>query len=185
MDFKELEQQIENATKKAFVEMFNQHQDEEIYCFSLYSDEGAMTVCPSTNTIDFLENLGEEEKEELTYYKFEPAEWKYEMAGANDEFNEICKRLRTELDKNDFDNAYEDEKVFIDFRNRLFAICISVLKKLKREAFFKNIIGNDIFLIFSVSEFEFDNNELENMIVELNDNEYKDEYLEWMKTWEA
>ncbi|MBL3659002.1 DUF4303 domain-containing protein [Fulvivirga sediminis] len=183
MNFKELEQKIETATKKAFIEIFNEHKTEDIYTFSLYSDGGAITVCPSTNTIDFLENLDEEEKEELTYYKFEPAEWKYEMAGAVEEFDDICTELSTELGKNNYENEYEDEETFVAFRNRLFKLCVKVLKKLKKEDFFRNIIGKDIFLTFAVSDFEFDNDELENIIIELNDNDYKEEYLNWMKTW--
>lgn len=184
MNFNELEQKIEIATKKAFIEIFNEHKNEEIYSFALYSDGGAMTVCPSANTIDFLKNLNEEEKEELTYYKFEPAEWKYEMSGAVEEFDDICKELRTELEKNDYENEYEVEDTFVVFRNRLFKLCIKVLKKLKQEGFFKNIVGKEIFLIFTVSDFEFDNDELENIIIELNDNNYKEEYLKWMKTWD-
>ncbi|MEN7548603.1 DUF4303 domain-containing protein [Rapidithrix thailandica] len=181
MNFKELEQKIESATQKAFIEIFNTHKDEEIYGFSLYSDGGAMTVCPSTNTIDFLNNLDEEEKEELSYYKYEPAEWKYESVGAEEEFNNISTELRTELEKDDFKN--EEKETFITFRNHLFKTCINVLNKLKKEAFFKNIVGKDIFLIFSVSDFEFENKELEKIVIELNDNDYKDEYLKWMKTW--
>lgn len=183
MNFEALGQKIETATKKAFIEIFNEHKNEEIYCFALYSDEGAMTVCPSINTTYFLKNLDEEEKEELIYYKFEPAEWKYEMAGADEEFNDICTELRTELEKNNYENEYEDEETFIAFRNRLFKLCIKVLKKLKEEDFFKNIVGKDIFLTFKVSDFEFDKEELENIIIELNDNDYKEEYLKWMKTW--
>ncbi|GAA0196614.1 hypothetical protein GCM10009122_61340 [Fulvivirga kasyanovii] len=179
MNFKELELKIETATKKAFIEIFNEHNNEEIYGFALYSDGGAMTVCPSANTIDFLENLDEEEKEELAYYKFEPAEWKYEMAGAVDEFDDISSELSTELEKNN----YENEEAFVAFRNRIFKLCINVLKKLKKEDFFKNIVGKEIFLTFTVSDFEFDNDKLENIIIELNDNDYKEEYLKWMKTW--
>ncbi len=183
MDFKELALKIEKATQKAFIEMYDKHKEEEIYSFSLYSDGGAMTVCPSTNTIDFLNNLSEKEKQYLTYYKFEPAEWKYEMIGADEEFDEICKKLRTELEKNNFDNEYTNEKTFLAFRTQLFQICYDVLKKLKTEDFFKNIAGKDIFLIFSVSDYEFDTMKIENMIKELNNSEYSNEYLQWMKTW--
>lgn len=181
MNFEKLEQKIEKATKQAFIEMFEKHQVEEIYAFALYSDGGGMTVCPSTNTMDFLNQLSEEEKKELTYYKFEPAEWKYEMKGADKAFDEICEELRTEREKNDFEN----ESLFVNFRNRLFQTCINALKKLKQEDFFKNIIGKDVFLLFSVSDYEFESKELENIIITLNDNGYKEEYLEWMKTWEA
>ncbi|MXV37827.1 DUF4303 domain-containing protein [Flavobacteriaceae bacterium Ap0902] len=89
MNFQALQTKIEKATKRAFIEMFEKHADEGIYSFALYSDEGAMTVCPATNTLDFINNLSEDEREDLPYCKFEPAEWKYEMIGADDdlEFN--------------------------------------------------------------------------------------------------
>jgi len=184
LNFIELENKIEKATKKAFIEMFEKHQDEEIYSFSLYSDEGAMTVCPSTNTIDFLDKMDKKQKEQLAYYKFEPAEWKYEMIGADKDFDEICKDLRTELENNEYlDNDEYNEEWFLKFQKTLYQTCTTILKKLKKEDFFKKIIGKDIFLVFSVSEFEFEKKKLEKMIIELNDNEYRTEYLEWMKTW--
>jgi hypothetical protein len=52
-----------------------------------------MTVCPATNTLQMLD----EDDDDLLYYKYEPAEWTYEMEGANDDFNEICTRLRSSL----------------------------------------------------------------------------------------
>ena len=87
MNFTELKEQIKFATKQAFIEMCEKHKDERIYPFALYSDEGAMTVCPSTNTLDYLET--QENDEDFKYYKFEPAEWKYEMVGADKLFDKI------------------------------------------------------------------------------------------------
>ena len=176
MNFEILKQKIEEATKKAFIEMFEKHGADNIYGFALYSDEGAMTVCLSTNTLKHLEAADEDD---LTYCKFEPAEWKYEMQGAKKEFNGISKQLREELDKND-----DDDDSIADFQNQLYAICIAVLEKLKNENFFKQIIGQDIFLNFTVSDYEYRKSELEEIITRLNDNEYKSEYLVWLETWE-
>lgn len=174
MDFEILKQQIEAAVKKAFLEMYEKHGAEQIYSFALYSDEGAMTVCPATNTLQMLD----EDDDDLLYYKYEPAEWTYEMEGANDDFNEICTRLRSELDQNS-----ENDEWFEDFQTRLYTACIEVLEKLKNENFFRQITGRDIFLIFTVSDYEFEKQDLKNIIISLNDNEYKREYLEWMDTW--
>lgn len=175
MDFEILKQQIEKAAKKAFLEMYAQHGAEKIYSFALYSDEGAMTVCPATNTFAMLENTDEDD---ALYYKYEPAEWTYEMDGAEEEFNDICTQLRTELDKYD-----EDDKWFEGFQSKLYSCCIEVLEKLKNENFFSQITGEDIFLFFTVSEYEFETEDLRNIITRLNDNEYKNEYLTWMGTW--
>ncbi|MGB0868997.1 MAG: DUF4303 domain-containing protein [Flavobacteriales bacterium] len=173
MDFKVLEDKIEKATKKAFTELYDQHKDEGIYSFSLYSDDGALTVCPAANTFQFLENLKKEEKNDLDYYKFEPAEWKYESKGAEEEFDEICDILYDELDK----EIYSEENTFISFKNQLFDCCINKLKKLKENNFFKNITGNDIFLIFSVSDSDCEH--IKRSVNALNDNHYKTEYFEW------
>ncbi len=182
-DFEVLKPRIEAATKAAFTEMFQQHGAEEIYAFALYSDEGAMTVCPATNTVAFLNGLSAEEKKELPYYKFEPAEWKYEMVGADAAFNEISKLLDTELSKNNFQNEYEEEAVFKAFQDQLYSVCVAVLTKLKSEDFFKKIVGRDLFLLFWVSEYEFEKEELIRMVTALNNDAYKEEYLAWMKTW--
>ena len=176
MNFETLRQKIEEATKKAFIEMFEKYGADEIYGFALYSDEGAMTVCPATNTLKHLKTANQDD---LSYYKFEPAEWKYEMQGAEIEFNKICEELRNELDKNE-----DNENWFTDFQKQLFDNCISVLEKLHNEKFFTQITGNAIFLTFTVSDYEFKESALKNIITRLNDNEYKTEYLKWLKTWE-
>ncbi|WP_312302478.1 DUF4303 domain-containing protein [Chryseobacterium sp.] len=175
MDFEILKQQIEDAAKKAFLEMYEKHSREQVYSFALYSDEGAMTVCPAANTLKMLEAADEDD---ALYYKYEPAEWAYEMEGADDEFNAICSLLRAELDQH-----REDDEWFEDFQARLYSVCVEVLEKLKNEDFFRQITGQDIFLIFTVSDYEFEKQDLKNIIVRLNDNEYKSEYLEWMDTW--
>ncbi|REC60307.1 hypothetical protein DRF65_21765 [Chryseobacterium pennae] len=175
MDFETLKQQIEEAAKKAFLEMYEKHGAENIYSFALYSDERAMTVCPSSNTVETLKEIDEDDG---VYYKYEPAEWTHEMEGADQDFNEICTHLRRELDQHD-----EDDEWFQQFQAKLYTSCIEVLEKLKNENFFKNTIGKDIFLIFTVSDYEFEKQDLKDIIIRLNDNEYKSEYLEWMETW--
>ena len=185
MNFEALSLKIEQATRDAFKEMFQQHGAEDIYAFALYSDEGAMTVCPSTNTVAFLNGLTAEEKEELPYYKFEPAEWAYEMQGADNAFNEISKTLDEELSKNDFQNEYEEEAVFNAFRKDLYDCCIAVLEKLKEEGFFKSLAGKEIFLLFTASEYEFSKSELTDIVKRLNNDAYAEEYLAWMKNWSA
>ncbi len=175
MDFEILKQQIEDAAKKAFLEVYEKHGAEEIYSFALYSDEGAMTVCPAANTMKAIENADEED---ALYYKYEPAEWTYEMEGADKEFGEICTRLREELTKHD-----DDDQWFDSFQNKLYFTCIEVLEKLKNENFFTKITDKDIFLTFTVSDYEFEEKDLKDLIIRLNDNEYKSEYLNWMATW--
>jgi len=177
-DFEELRIKIEDATRNAFKEIVEKHKEEDIYAFALYSDEGAMTVCPSSNTQLHLNSI--EYDDDLAYYKFTPFEWKYEMQGADEEFNTISKSLYNYLLKEDTDCVDEE---FGNFQMRLYNICIEVLAKLKKEEFFKNILGKDVFLTFEVSDYEFESDKLKETITALNDNEYKEEYFNWMKTW--
>ena len=58
------------------------------------------------------------------------------------------------------------------------------MEKLKNENFFTNITGKEIFLIFTVSDDEFEKKDLQDLIIRLNDNEYKGEYLDWMANWD-
>lgn len=176
MDFELLKQKIEIATKNSFAEIFEKCGTENIYGFALYSDEGAMTVCPSTNTV---QHLSTTDQVDSAYYKFEPAEWKYEMEGADVEFNEICTLLRNELSRHEGHAEW-----FENFRRQLYSACIDTLENLKNEGFFRGIIGEDVFLIFSVSGYEFHKNEAKNIITRLNNNKYKNEYLTWMSTWD-
>ncbi|WP_336664284.1 DUF4303 domain-containing protein [Elizabethkingia meningoseptica] len=175
MDFEILQQKIEDATKKAFLEIYKKAASEEVYAFALYSDEGAMTVCPSANT---LKHLDKAETDDLAYYKFEPAEWKYEMQGAEEDFNEISASLRKELDEHG-----NDDEWFMEFQDKLFEICVEVLEKLKNENFFSRITGKDIFLTFTISDYDINNKYIRNLISRLNDNHYKKEYYDWMKSW--
>ncbi len=175
MNFAILGAKIEAAAKKAFEEMFQKHGAEGLYSFALYSDEGAMTVCPAANT---LKHLATADPSELGYHKFEPAEWKYEMQGADAEFNEICDALREEL----FKEENDDDAWFEQFQKQLFETCIACLEKLKGENFFRDIAGRDIFLTFSVSDYDFEDEELIRIAERLNDNAYKTEYLNWLGT---
>ena len=179
MNFTELKNKIEIAAKQAFLEMFEKHGKDEIYAFALYSDEGAMTVCPSTNTMKYLKK---QDKDDLLDYKYEPAEWKYEGLGADklfDEISKVCYDTVSAIEENE--ETYEEE--FAKFQNQLYETCIEVLEKLKSENFFKQVAGKDILLLFTVTDYEFSKEKYEEMITRLNDNEYKNEYLDWLETW--
>lgn len=176
-DFKKLALEIEAATRETFQEMVSHHANENIYAFALYSDEGAITVCPSTNTEDF---LATKDKVDFTYYKFEPAEWCYEGGKFGKEFSTISHQLYEAIEE---EEEEVDDEAFEEFQQTLYQTCIDVLLKLKQENFFRNLIEKDIFLLFSVTDYEYDRDKLKEMIVLLNDNAYQQEYLDWMKTW--
>jgi len=174
-DFDSLKKKIEEATIEAFKEMVSKHKAEGIYAFALYSDDGAMTVCPATNT---LEHLKKADKDDFEYYKFSEAEWAYEGEGANEKFEDICTIVRNEvLEKED------DGKWFKKFQGKLYEICIEVLKELRDKKFFTNTLGSEIFLNFEATEYEFPKKKTREIISLLNNDDYKNEYFLWMKSW--
>ena len=188
MNFTELKSKIENATKQVFLEMFKKHGKEGICAFALYSDEGAWTVCPATDTKKHLEKrLAEDETDDLIY-KYGTAEWKYEGDGADEFFDEICELCRNEVQEmckgNDVYQLKGKEKEnFEKFQSQLFETCIEVLEKLKSENFFKQIVGQDILLLFDVSDYDFSKKKYSEIVTRLNDNEIKKECLDWIKGW--
>ncbi|MGI4865345.1 MAG: DUF4303 domain-containing protein [Janthinobacterium lividum] len=177
IDFQALKSQLTQAAQAAFTEVLAQHRAEGIYSFALYSDEGAMTVCPATNT---LAHLAIQVPEDLPYAKFEPAEWRYENVGAAAQFDAIGRQLRAQA----LDEARTDE-AFEQFRQQLYATCVAVLDELRQQDFFNQAAGREVFLLFSVSDSDTPAAELAQLVKQLNDNAYRDEYLTWLASWEA
>lgn len=176
-DFDQLSIQIETAARLAFTEQLAASAGETLYCFALYSDEGAMTLCPSSNTLEFVQQNAP--KNDLTYYTLEPFEWKYEMQGADEQFNLISQQLYAYCEQ-----IEDDEQLFKIFQQKLYTTGFEVLLKLVQEDFFARTAGREIFVIFSVSEYEFEQQKLADMVTQLNpNNSYKDMYLNWMKSW--
>ena len=141
-NFEELKSKIESATRKIFKENSKKYGS-DICSFSLISDDGAMTVVPFTNTKSHLTELQLEDPTYKDTYEFEPAEW-FTSDGANTEFNDICKMVSDEVDNDNLD--------FEAFRNTLFETCVQVLEKLRTEHFFRNEIGKDLLVLFSISD---------------------------------
>jgi hypothetical protein len=176
-DFQYLKQQLTRATQDAFLELLAAHRAEGFYSFALYSDEGALTVCPAANT---LAHLAAQPPEDQPYAKFEPAEWAYEMRGAAAQFNEIGRQLRTQVLAEEL-----EEPAFEQFRRQLYATCVAVLDELRQQQFFDQAAGREVFLLFSVSDSDTPAAELAQLARQLNHNAYRDEYLAWLASWET
>ena len=172
-DFNSFKLEMEEMARAAFKYYVEKHDD--IYAFSLYSDEGAMTVCPGGNTVSFLDENGADDYE---YYKFSPEEWLYQGDGADELVGKLCNKLRDVLDE------YEDDDSWFEwFQENLYQSCFGVLLKLKNGDFFRKTAGRDSFLIFAVTEFEMAPEKLKSMAQALNDNSYAPEYLDWVESW--
>ena len=172
-DFQTLEKDIYEATKTAFCELVERSHPETICAFALYSDEGAMTVCPAANTVAHLAKEQKANPDFTADYTFSPAEWTYESVGADELFKAICEQLSARLTE-----LPADESAFDHFRNELFATCFRVLKMLKAENFFESTVGGPVMLLFSVSDADINAHEVE-WVRELNNAETGDAYEEW------
>ncbi len=174
-DFSHFQQQLKQATQDAFRELLAAHHAEGLYSFALYSDEGALTVCPSANS---LAHLAAQPPEDQLYAKFEPAEWAYEMRGAEDQFNELSRQLRTHVLGEDL-----PAEAFEQFRQQLYATCVAVLDELREQRFFDQAAGREVFLLFSVSDSDPPAAELAQLVSQLNHSAYRADYLAWLATW--
>ena len=51
-----------------------------------------------------------------------------------------------------FDEIDNDDLDFEGFRNTLFETCVQVLEKLRTEKFFRNELGKNLLVLFSISD---------------------------------
>lgn len=162
---------IKVAAKNCFTELREKHSEDSFCAFALYSDEGAMTVCPSANTKEYLEQKSEEDPDDALYYKWSTAEWKYEYTG-NEWFSEVQKELE------DFHKKSHTDEQFTEFQSILYESCVAALEDLKKEGFFKEGI-----LVFSVTDYLDDDSEV-SWIKRLNSKEEATEFKDWIEEQE-
>ena len=158
---------IKDAALKAFSNLRSSHPEEDFCAFGLYSDEGAMTVCPSANTTSFLEKKIKEDPEDTQYYKWSTAEWKYEFSG-----HEWFTDVSAEISK--FHSTKHNNKDFIKFQKNLFESCVAALEQLKSENFFGNCI-----LVFSVTDYTNNKKEI-SWISRLNNPREASNFKKWI-----
>jgi len=175
-DFVALEARILEAARQAFREVAAAHPEQQLCAFALYSDDGAMTVCPSINTIEHLTQRQRQHPDDAAFYKFATPEWRFEATGADLAFQSICDDVRGYvLALADFDG-----KPFTRFRDSLFETCLRVLERLRTEEPFR---GDNVLLVFAVSDSDPDiKTELARM-KRLNAAHVVAEFRRWTKTW--
>lgn len=169
-DFDALKQEIITASLSALSEIIGQHPDERICAFALYSDEGAMTVCPAINTAEHLLKCQNEHPQYALDYKFSPAEWKCEAEGANKLFDVISEKVSVEVGKDDIK--------FATFRRNLFATCGQALVEVKQEITRTNLLNDPILLLFSVSDSDISRQQIQ-LTKALNDSITWSEFKKW------
>lgn len=157
---------IKESAKRCFSELRSANPEEKFCAFALYSDEGAMTVCPSANTDEYLKKNYEDEDDPL-YYKWSTAEWKYEFWGV-----EFFSDIQAEIDR--FHKRQHSEEDFSEFQEKLYESCVIALEQLRGEGFFKEEI-----LVFSVTDYIDDEKEVE-WIQRLNNRDEAKEFEQWI-----
>lgn len=177
MDFNEFKKQLTLSTKQAFLEIYNQNPNEEIYSFALCNNDSKISIHPSSNSLEYFKEVSDDD--DFYYYKYEPSEWKYEYKGAEELFNAINDNCKLIVEKHD-----DDEDWFYNFQQQINKKCIEVLEELKNDEFFKRETGKEIFLNFSVIDEDLNKEKQKTIIEKLNNNHYKDDYLNWMKSWD-
>lgn len=177
-DFSLFSTQVEQAARSAFQELAAAHPAESLCAFALYSDDGAMTVCPSTNTRAHLESKLKAFPDDAAYYTFAPAEWALEAKGASVAVEELCTALRTHVM-----GIEDDEDAFEAFRSDLAEACIAALERLRREGFFEQTAGGAVLLLFQASAGDPEIAAERRMIERLNDAPIVQQHHRWTETW--
>ncbi len=191
-NFAALEVQLRKAARRAFKEVAAAHPDEQLCAFALYSDDGAMTVCPSINTTQHLAEMRRRHPDEAMFYKFATPEWKYEATGAQAAFRAICLKVRTQALAFEGVTAADAKTLagvspmrvvptprgFGTFKRALFETCLRVLESLRTDRLFAGVT-----LVFAVSDTDSSARRELAMIKRLNDKGVVDEFRSWTKTW--
>jgi hypothetical protein len=147
VDFALLRREIKEAARHAFEAVQAAHPDETFYAFALYSDDSAMTVCPSANTEEGYERCVKRYQANKSFmdsiashriswegcqsdFRWSTAEWAYEYDG-HEQFDTVYRMINAD-DRYDED----DPEGFVTFKGRVFASMVLALKDLNAEGYF-------------------------------------------------
>lgn len=176
-DFDQLCADIVAAAWEALQEVSTARPDEDLCGFALYSDSGAMTVCPSMCTTRFLATTLRESPDEYLVFKYSPSEWPLEGIGADEAFGDICRKVRTHL----FDEIGDDREAFRAFRMCLMETCIRAQEQLRRT--YSGVLPEDFLLLVTISDDDEPAEELLSRVRRLNVPGVADEFAAWTRTW--
>lgn len=158
---------IRDAAQNSFSELRKSNPTDEFCAFGLYSDDGAMTVCTSANTNEYLKEKCEEDPDDRLYYKWSSAEWKYEISG-HEWFNDVQQVIEQ------FHKSPHTDEQFINFQRNLYESCVLALEQLRFDGFFQKCI-----VVFSITGNLDDEKEI-SWIYRLNDAKDAPEFEKWV-----
>jgi Domain of unknown function (DUF4303) len=189
-DFAALEARIIAASKLAFEDVRQAHAAEQICAFALYSDDGAMTVCPAFDLLSRRAARIGKDPDEANYQTFGAAEWALEAFGAREAFKDICTTVRTFVLDN-LDHPYQGlaswgvnlhATGFESFKQQLFETCQLALEKLRSEGTFDAY--PDLLVMFAVSDDGLEPADERRMMQRLNGaSPYVDQFRRWHETF--
>lgn len=177
-DFVALREDIVVAAAAAFAEISASQGDDPVRAFALYSDAGAMTVCPAMATADYLRRIDEEYPEERLYYRYSPSEWPLEGVGADEQFGRLCDRLREHVFA--LEDADEDAR-FADFKTRLMDTMVESAELLRQRCFAG--LGEDFVVLATISDDDEPVAELNPRVARLNSPAVAAEFAAWSRSW--
>ncbi len=179
-DFTELADRIAAACRAALAEISARCGDDPVRAFALYTDEGAMTVCPALATERQLHALVDENPDEADFYRFSPTEWPMEGEGAEQVFDALCTCVRTHVmgleEETDGGSA-----AFEAFREELLETFVQVLERLRAED--PAFADPRLMLLVTVSDGDETAAVLRDRIARLNGPEVQQQFGAWAATW--
>ena len=189
-DFAELEARIIAASKAAFEDVRQAHAAEQICAFALYSDDGAMTVCPAFDLVSRRDRRVAKYPDDANAYIYSTAEWALEAFGARESFNDICTTVRTFVLDN-LDHPYQGlaswsvnlhATGFESFKQRLFETCMCALENLRVDGTFHAY--PNLLVMFAVSDDGLEPADEQRMMQRLNgDSPCVEQFRRWHETF--
>lgn len=135
-----------------------QEKNENVYSYSLIVSSDLSYIGVAANTVEYLEDNIDDEDDEM-YYKFCEQEW--EIYNETNEYLNQAKELLNKfisnnhsiLSANTNNGYYAYTKIFEDFRERVFDVCIEALYEVKLSNTFNDFFNNGKFINFMIPEY--------------------------------
>ena len=176
-EIENLDGKIKNVAINAFETALDEFGADRLCGFALYTDESAMSLMVSVNTIEHFNSVVEANPEYRTSYLWSPPEWKIE-GYRNDFFDEINNEL-----SDYFDERVSNEETaagFRQFSQMFFENCVEALESVKDKI--PETINKNFVLVFEISDYE-DTETAVNWIKRLNNSEKAEEFEKMIKSF--
>lgn len=151
-------------------------EKEDLYIMSIdYWPEFTTSIALRANTYSYLSEQSEPSEEDYTYYKYCEEEWDWDIFEDLEELSKDLQKQYTELEEKYSDEEYDE--ISTDHTTKIIEVCKNVLKAFKETDTYKAY--PKLFLNVYVREY-FDEEESIQMFGELNGEDSKEEYAEWI-----